>query len=411
MMGITGHKERALLRRGLHVKEALQRRDTTLNEVALKRRTLTEGEEGYQQEKLKLHGLCGDDTSRNVENSVYCRTIELLDSMDNEAAKDTYESMDEIYRWYRNRIKNDNRKLFKKTLEVILKNENPGIAFKLVASYLKDPAISQDSILDSLKKLIEDNGEVKEGELEDFLRKARSVEYSKYEKSFQGQHFDLLRGYIELKHGFEGPFYNIIIGILHGRYQLNNVVDVIVNTILNMNHDELLGKADLKVPAGVNLVDSESGEVVLPENSKVEVKKMDYKLDSYFSEFFAIYKNPKNFPDYINNPRFREIYNTVIDSVYERMLTEGESILDDIANSITAIIYENNRIVLMDDIELYWSNRGQRGCDDHRLSIRYRIVNEHPVSFIYTKGYNELKREPITVPMGDRVVCPLVNRP
>jgi hypothetical protein len=406
-MAIIGHKERALLRRGTNVQESLKRRMNLTESASLRRNIVEEPTEGFQSDKLKLHGLCGDDISVGIkqEDSAYCRVIELLNNMSDTLAKETYEAMDEIYKWYRSRIKNDNRTLFKKTLEVILNNENPSVAFKLIASYLKDPAINPKDILDSLKSFIKDNGDIKEDALDDFLRKARAVEYSKYEQSFVGDHFDLLRGYIELSHGHdESSFYKIVIGVLEGKYTIEESISVITNTILATNIDDLVGKADLNLKSDLKVGD----EVVLSKDSKVEVKKMDYKLDSYFSEFFAIYKNPKNFLKYVDNPNFRLAYNTIIDGVYRRLVTEGEGILESIGNSIDAIMYEKNRMILSDDIELYWSNKGQRACDDHRLTIRYRLNKTNVVSYIYSNGSDQLEVIPVDVELRPQLSCPIV---
>ena len=44
---------------------------------------------------------------------------------------------------------------------------------------------------------------------------------------------------------------------------------------------------------------------------------------------------------------------------------------------MSGIIYEGDLIVPIEYIDLYWSNKGQRGCDEKRLSIRFRIKPEY----------------------------------
>lgn len=405
-MAIKGHKERALLRRGHTVQESLKRREVVNESAFLRRNLLIEKEE----ELIKLNNLCGDDISKGIDNSVYCQLVSLLESLPEKKMVETHNAINDIYQFYRNRIKTDNRTLFRKTVEVILKNESPSVAFNLIATYLKDTNVdlSEKDKVKVLRSFIKTDGEVKEDELEDFLRKARAVEYSKYEQSFAGEHFDLPRGYIEFKHGHdESRFDKVISGILLKKYNIDEVIETITSTILNTDPESLTGKADLQLKT--DLVDYED-EIVLPRGSKVEVKKMDYRLDSYFSEFFAIYKNPKNFPEYINNQTFRLVYNTVIDGVYLRLKERGEGLLETIANSIDAIIYDNNRIILMDDIELYWSNKGQRGCDDHRLTIRYRLNKSNVISYIYNKNSPVLESNPVTINETPKLECPVINQ-
>ena len=326
-MAIKGHKERALLRRGYQIQEALKRREV-VNETAFLRRNLlnediTPESEKHFRDMVKLNTLCGDDINNGLpeENSVYCKLGKLLSNLPQRKSLEIHSAIDDIYKFYRERITTDNRTLFRKTAEVILKNENPTIAFKLIATYLQDPNINIDEKVTRLRSFIQKNGEVKEAELEDFLRAARAVEYSKYEQSFVGDHFDLIRGYIELKHGHdESTFHKIISGILTKKYSIDEVIKVITDTILSTNPEDLTGKADLSLKT--TLYDNEE-TVVLEKGSNIEVKKVDYRLDSYFSEFFAIYKNPKNFPEYINDPVFRNTYNTVIDGVYLQLKERG----------------------------------------------------------------------------------------
>jgi len=69
------------------------------------------------------------------------------------------------------------------------------------------------------------------------------------------------------------------------------------------------------------------------------------------------------------------LYNELINRIYV-WLTENKnaiSYLQKVKSQIAGIIYENNLIVPIENIDLYWSNKGQRGCLEKRLSIRFRI--------------------------------------
>jgi hypothetical protein len=53
--------------------------------------------------------------------------------------------------------------------------------------------------------------------------------------------------------------------------------------------------------------------------------------------------------------------------------------------NLAGIIFDNNRFVRIDDIYLYWSNKGQRKRD-HRLSIRFRVnTGSELKTYIYNK--------------------------
>jgi hypothetical protein len=77
---------------------------------------------------------------------------------------------------------------------------------------------------------------------------------------------------------------------------------------------------------------------------------------------------------------------------------------------MSGIIYEGDVIVPSEYIELYWSNKGQRGCDEKRLSIRFRIKPEYNSIKAYQfKDSNTL--EPLVLPVKstqrEKVTCPV----
>lgn len=408
LMTIKGHKERALLRRGHHIQEALKRR-VNINELySLRRNALTESEEDeavWSKETVNLDDFCEGLT---LDENGKCPLKVIIDEEPTiDLRYELLNAIRTVYQWYRTKIKNDNRTLFKNTMNVILKNENPSVAIKLIAAFLTDTSFDSEHIARALKSFVKADGVVDKNKLAEFLKDARAKEYSKYEKSFEGNDFELVRGYIELSHGFTEPFYNVVIGVLEKKYEINNVIKVVTETILKTKPEDLIDKADLNVKSDLTV----GGQIVIPKNAKVEVKKMDYRLDSYFSEFFAIYKNPKKFQDYINNQQFRVIYNYIIDGVYLQLKEKGQPLIDNIKKGFDAIIYENNIIILKDDIDIYWSNKGQRSCGgtnaDHRLSLRYKLNKPEINSYIYKKNTTELVPQIINVVVNPNVECPV----
>ena len=70
------------------------------------------------------------------------------------------------------------------------------------------------------------------------------------------------------------------------------------------------------------------------------------------------------------------MYNELIQRVFNWLTTNNplaEDYLNKVKSQIGGIIYEYDTIVPIEYIDLYWSNKGQRGCDEKRLSIRFRI--------------------------------------
>jgi len=134
---------------------------------------------------------------------------------------------------------------------------------------------------------------------------------------------------------------------------------------------------------------------------------MDPFIDSYLSEFFSIFKQTQLISfkkEYIS------LYNELIDKIFEWLINnpDAESYLEKVKSQMGGIIYEYNTIIPMEYIDLYWSNKGQRGCDEKRLSIRFKIkdgVNE--IKTYRFKNNEEL--EPVVRPVPknqkEKIIC------
>ncbi len=413
-MAIKGHKERALLRRGYHVQESLQRRIKLTENYSL-RRKIVEAMGGQKKPDnsedyyIKFSDLCKNDKTKSG-SLAYCLVSNLLDELNttgnNALAEEVYQSLVIINKFFKsirfqgdetNSIKRrrDDKQLFKKTILTIFKNENPANAFKMISNFITDPAYDKDEVKRALLDYRSTEKSVKQSELEEFLKTARFKEYSKYENSFKSGNFDLLKGrsvlsngYINQATGKPEKFFNIIKMLYdlletqsYENYEilLNQFTRNIANGVLNTDIGDLIYKSDLQVLENLMVDD----EVILEKGSYVEVKKFDLAIDSYFSEYFAIYKNVKKLPKIAKTVKFKELYNKVIDGVFNIVRNEGQFMIKKISDNIDAVMYDKNRIVLKDDIEFYWSNKGQRDCDDRRLSIRFRIKNSNITAYQY----------------------------
>ena len=71
------------------------------------------------------------------------------------------------------------------------------------------------------------------------------------------------------------------------------------------------------------------------------------------------------------------------------------------------MFFENNILVPMDMIKIYWSNKGQSGCKEKRLSIRFKIV-EQGRTYVFNPKSNilELNTKPISNISFKPIICP-----
>jgi hypothetical protein len=152
-----------------------------------------------------------------------------------------------------------------------------------------------------------------------------------------------------------------------------------------------------------------SGETIFNAGSNFEVKKMDPFVDSYLSEFLSIFKETEKIQfkgEYIG------IYNELIQRLYEWLISseEANAYIDKVKSQITGIIYENDIIVPIKYIDLYWSNKGQRGCDEKRLSIRFKIKNDVGSEIQTYRFINSTELSPVIkkIPINqtEKIVCP-----
>lgn len=406
-MGIIGHKERALLRRGHQVQEALKRRKV-INEGAFLRRNLLTEEEKMEMDKLRR--LCDKEVSKNIQDGIYCQLIEILNELPERSSfgelpkQKTHDAIKVIYNFFRP-TKKDNRSLFSKTIKAVLKNENPSNALRLIARFLLDSSNSNDEVKKALLDFRKSKVAIPEDMLEDFLKKARFTEYTKYENSFLGDNFSNIKGKIKFDPAFTDPFWKVVLGVVEGAHDINTVINAVAQAVLSTDISKLLNKADLGVKTNLMVGD----EVIIPKDGKVEVKKMDYELDSYFSEFYSIYKT--TLPSVAYNPEFITTYNKIIDGVYEIVKKKGQSLIDNIISGFDAIMYDGNLLVLNKDIHLYWSNKGQRGCNEHRLSIRYKLKNPKIKAYVYDSmtHSNQLRPQEISINVTPEIVCSKIN--
>jgi hypothetical protein len=110
-------------------------------------------------------------------------------------------------------------------------------------------------------------------------------------------------------------------------------------------------------------------------------------------------------------PIIIDVYNQLIDRIFVWLLKneKAKNYLDKVKNAMGGILFEGGVIIPIKYIQLYWSNKGQRSCDEKRLSIRFRIDPQYSIVEAYKFKFNNvLEKVNLNVPTNDKelIVCP-----
>ena len=245
-------------------------------------------------------------------------------------------------------------------------------------------------------------------DVEQLAKDARRLEHQKYEEKFHGDYFKKKSTFLRLNYScnddVKESLFNILTRVGSKERTIDEVFEQVKRCILQtFDKGIYYVKADLESTS--NFVCS--GETIFNAGSNFEVKKMDPFVDSYLSEFLSIFKETEKIQfkgEYIG------IYNELIQRLYEWLISSEEAnvYIDKVKSQITAIIYENDVIVPIKYIDLYWSNKGQRGCDEKRLSIRFKIKNDVGDEIQTYRFINSTELEPVikTIIKTEKIVCP-----
>jgi len=343
------------------------------------------------------------------KNNSAIKLLALRSSLtDQKLITDLNKSIEVLYKFFNRK----NSGLLPKILELSLIDRNKTINdLKVVADFINDEEFNDDVTKKQLLKIR--NMSIVPDYLEDILKNVREKEYSKYEKEFEGDYFDLSRTALSLQYKCGEDLDNNFLEKIQ-RFKSVSTDDFkklllkIKNCVKSSLSDKVVIKSDIVSKTPLYVMDNGVKTEVFPSGSNFEVKKMDVNIDSYLSEFFSIFKQTKN-KEY-KGP-YLEIYNSVIRGLYEWIEGEGQEYLDSIKNNMEGIVYENYTIVPINYIDFYWSNVGQRGCNELRLSIRFRIKAEYQnkkiEAYVFTKTSDILEKKELLVSKQEveKIVC------
>ena len=354
--------------------------------------------------KSKIDYLC---TQSKSEDSPYCQLKMLRDRLtDKYLITDLERSIIVLDQFFGKK----NVGTFPVIVQLSLQDPSKTVNFlELISDFINDKSYDNDQVKKILNKQRYSSTIPKD--IEGLLAYARQKEHSKYEDRFHGEYFEKKPTKLQLDYKCSDDAKEKLIDILQLVHSGSKTIDFIYNEIKNcMLRSFKMGsyylKADLITKK--DLKDME-GNIIFPANSYFEVKKMDPFIDSYLSEFFSIFKQ-SSLTD--QKPIYIKLYNELINKlfIWISKSSSADEYLNKVKKQMSGIIYENDFIVPIEYIDLYWSNKGQRGCDEKRLSIRFRIKPEYKEIKGFKFSDKETLKElilPVTSKDNQKVLCPL----
>jgi Fe-Mn family superoxide dismutase len=295
-------------------------------------------------------------------------------------------------------------------VQLALQDKSRTVNFlELISNFIIDKKYDDDQVKKILNK--QRYSSTIPNNIEGLLAYARQKEHSKYEDRFSGEYFEKKPTKLQLDYKCSDDAKEKLIDVLkkiHSGTETLNFTFFQITSCLSKSFkqgtyyvkSDLITRKDLK---------DGNGNVIYPSGSLFEVKKMDPFIDSYLSEFFSIFKQSS-----LSNekPIYIKLYNKLIDRLFIWLNNRpsAQEYLDKVRSQMSGIIYENDLIVPIEYVDLYWSNKGQRGCDEKRLSIRFRIKPEYSkIDGYIFKDSDTLKPITLDVKSKDRekITCPI----
>jgi hypothetical protein len=359
--------------------------------------------EGY--EKIpRINSLCQQSKKRKVENSPFCRLQNLRSRIKNEYLVSRLDEAIEILDAFFIRKNNGS---FPSLITKALEDESRSIYFlNSVAEFIQDPEFNNDQTKRKLVKVRKSND--LPVDYDSLLTQVRHKEHQKFERDLEGTEFkkhttslslDYKCGEKQDASTFLGLLKQVTDKVITKSGLLFQMKGCIGRSMYNGNG---FVKSDVKSITDLY----HEGKLIFPKDSIFEAKKMDPLIDSYLSEFFAIFKNKSAIEV---KPQYIELYREVINNIFDWIQVKGVDYLNKVRDNMAAVIFQGNIVVPIEYVELYWSNRGQRGCDEPRLSIRFRIHPQYNTitGYKYTKGNKELEKVEMKVERQDteKIIC------
>lgn len=359
--------------------------------------------EGYEKAP-RIHSLCQQSKKRKIEDSPFCRLENLRNGIKNEYLVSRLDSSVEILDAFFIRKNNGS---FPSLIYKALEDKERTVYFlNSVAEFIQDPTFNNDETKRKLIK-VRKSSEIPVG-YEELLNQVKHKEHQKFEKDLEGTEFKKHTTSLSLEYKCgetkdSSTFLDLLKKVYNGEITLSGLLFQMKGCIgRSMNNSNGFIKSDV-----MSIIDLyHQGKLIFPKDSIFEAKKMDPLIDSYLSEFFAIFKNKGAIEV---KPQYIDLYREVINNVFNWIQVKGDNYLNKVRENMAAVIFQGNVVVPIEYVELYWSNKGQRGCDEPRLSIRFRINPQYSTitAYKYTKGNPELEKVEMKVEREDtkKIIC------
>ncbi len=338
--------------------------------------------------------LCLQAKKRKLKSIVFCRLLEEYNKSNDILKEKILTSLQKIFNFFIEDGKGINKGVFPKLVRISLDSNDFTHYLYIISEFLTDPEYSDDETKTKLKRY--KGREYAPLDLDDMATQIASKEYTAYEEKLTKDEFGISRTFLSLDYRCEEDIDKKLIELLKDikklpeeqKYQqFESFLEKFIGCLKQQLENP---KYTIKADAINNLEEpiKYEGETMLKKGDYLEIKKMDFEVDSYLSEFFSIFKESKI--KYLKKTHVL-IYNYFIDRIFQWINENGQNYLNTVRNNLAGIIFDNNMFVPIEQIDFYWSNKGQRGCNEKRLSIRFRIKPglQSVVAYVYEPGKGE----------------------
>ena len=385
----------------------------------------------YEEKNNLIYRLCDQAIKRKLKTSPFCKFKNYYESKP-EIQEKLLKDLETIYDFIKteSEVVVVNQGIFPRIVRSALLSNDPTQTIFIIAYFITtekekfennknipttEKELAKKELYDKLKKYR--GNKFAPQHIDEFLRQITTIGHSEYEESLTKHELKQYKTSLFLDFKCADDINDTLFKLFsvikkekpENKYDKFNDIFSKVTACLEsfMNSSESVIKADAVYELDYPLMYEETP--VIKKGDYIEIKKMDPEVDSYLSEFFSVFKQSKN---KTKKKDFLILYNFFIDMLFEWILKNGEGYRQKVIDGMSGIIYDNNTFVPKDQIEVYWSNMGQRGCDERRLSLRFRLKTglKTMVGYVYEpgKGENSITRTEVRdlpTQFKERFVC------
>lgn len=386
-----------------------------------------EPEETNEPEKIEenslIHQLCDQAIKRKLKASPFCELKKYYEEVTPAKSK-LLKAVTLIHRYLVIDGVGLNKGMFPRIVKLSLDSNDPTQSFFVISLFMLDqnpePPEKDEDTIELKRKLSRYRGRdiVPEG-LPEFLDAIKSKAYAEYERSLTQNELTKKSTFLQLEYRCDDDIDHTLLELLkrikskkteeEKEQEFNNIFNKVTNCIsqfMSSNSEPIKADAVYDIDEPMTY----EGMPVIKKGDYIEIKKMDPEVDSYLSEFFSIFKQSKVAKYYKKG--YLELYNYFVDRLFEWILYNGEEYRRKVLDNMSGVIYDENLFVPRDQIDVYWSNVGQRGCAEKRLSLRFRLRPglKQMVGYVYKPGLGTdslVKKVVRDLPEGfrERKVC------